>query len=57
MNRSDVPTHQKIMVPLRLSPYLYEQMIEEVQKRKRDERGYSINKYLTEILTKDLEKK
>ena len=57
MNKSDTPTKQKIPIPLRLPPELYEQMIEVVQKKKKKERGYSVNQYLTEILTKDLEEK
>lgn len=57
MNKSDTPTKQKIPIPLRLPPELYEQMMEVVQKKKKKERGYSVNQYLTEILTKDLEEK
>ena len=57
MNKSDTPTKQKISIPLRLPPELYEQMMEVVQKKKKKERGYSINQYLTEILSKDLEEK
>ena len=57
MNKSDIPTNQKIPIPLRLPPELYEQMIEVVQKKKKKERGYSVNQYLTEILAKDLKEK
>ena len=57
MNKSETPTKQKIPIPLRLPPDLYEQMMEVVQKKKKKERGYSVNQYLTEILTKDLEEK
>ena len=57
MNKSAIPTKQKISIPLRLPPELYEQMMEVVQKKKKKERGYSVNQYLTEILTKDLEEK
>ena len=57
MNKSDTPTKQKISIPLRLPPEVYEQMMEVVQKKKKKERGYSVNQYLTEILTKDLEEK
>ena len=57
MNKSKTPTKQKIPIPLRLPPELYEQMMEVVQKKKKKERGYSVNQYLTEILTKDLEEK
>lgn len=57
MNKSDTPTYQKIMIPLRLPPEIYEQMMEVVQKKKKKERGYSVNQYLTEILVRDLEEK
>ena len=57
VNKSDTPTYQKIMIPLRLPPEIYNRMMEVVQKRKKDERGYSVNQYLTEILSNDLEGK
>ncbi len=54
MNISDTPTKQKISIPLRLPPEIYEQMMELIYERKKEERGYSVNQYLTEILVKDL---
>ena len=57
MNKSNTPTYEKIMIPLRLPPEIYNRMMEEVHKKKKDERGYSVNQYLTEILTNDLEGK
>ena len=57
MNNSNTPTHQKIMIPLRLPRDLYEQMMEAVHARKKTERGYSANQYLSDLLTKDLGKK
>ena len=57
MNKSDTPTKKKIPIPLRLPPELYEQMMEVVQMKKKKERGYSVNQYLTEILAKDLKEK
>jgi len=57
MNKSNTPTYEKIMIPLRLPPDIYHRMMDEVQKKKKDERGYSVNQYLTDILTKDLEVK
>lgn len=45
------------MIPLRLPPEIYNRMMDEVQKKKKDERGYSVNQYLTEILAKDLKEK
>ena len=57
MNKSNTPTYEKIMIPLRLPPEIYHRMMDEVQKKKKEERGYSVNQYLTDILTKDLEEK
>lgn len=57
VNKSNIPTYQKIMIPLRLPPEIYNQMMDKVQERKKEERGYSINQYLTEILSKDLEER
>lgn len=57
MNKSNTPTYEKIMIPLRLPPEIYSRMMDEVQRKKKAERGYSVNQYLTEILTKDLEDK
>ena len=42
------------MIPLRLPPEIYSRMMDEVQRRKKDERGFSVNQYLTDILIKDL---
>jgi len=57
VNKTKTPTYEKIMIPLRLPPEIYEQMMEVVQKKKKKERGYSVNQYLTEILSKDLKEK
>ena len=57
MNKSNIPTYEKIKILLRLPPDIYHRMMDEVQKKKKDERGYSVNQYLTDILTKDLEGK
>ena len=57
MNKWNTPTYEKIMIPLRLPPEIYEQMMEVGQKKKKKERGYSVNQYLTEILSKDLKEK
>ena len=56
MNNSNTPTYQKVMIPLRLPREVYEQMMEEVHKRKKIDRGYSVNQYVTELLTADLKK-
>ena len=57
MNKSDVPTSNKIMLPVRLSPETYEKMMDYVQKKKKKQRGYSANQFLTEIIEKELEGK
>lgn len=54
MNNSKTPTSEKIGIPLRLEPKLYEKMISKVQKEKKRQRGYSINQLLTELLEKEL---
>ena len=55
MNKSDVTTYEKIMIPLRLPPDIYQKMVEKVQKEKRKQRGYSVNQFLTSLIEKDLE--
>ncbi len=55
MNNSKVPTDEKTMLPLRLLPELYKKIRNKVNLKKEDIRGYSINEYLTELITKDLE--
>jgi len=57
VNKSDTPTKQKISIPLRLPPELYDKLVDTVQKKKKDERGYSINQYITEILEDELKEK
>lgn len=57
MNKSKTPTSEKIGIPLRLEPELYEKMMDRVQKEKKNQRGYSINQLLTELLEKELKEK
>ena len=57
MNNSKTPTSEKIGIPLRLEPKLYEKMMERVQKKKKKQRGYSVNQLLTELLEKELKVK
>ena len=54
MNKSKTPTSEKIGIPLRLEPVLYEKMMDRVQKEKKNQRGYSVNQLLTELLEKEL---
>lgn len=57
MNKSKTPTSEKIGIPLRLEPELYEKMMDRVQKEKKNQRGYSVNQFLTELLEKELKEK
>ena len=57
MNKSNTPTSEKIGIPLRLEPKLYEKMMDRVQKKKKEQRGYSVNQLLTELLEKELKEK
>ena len=57
MNNTGIPTKQKVSIPLRMPKELYAQMVELVHEKKKEDRGYSFNQYLTELLAKDLKKK
>ena len=57
MNKSKTPTSEKIGIPLRLEPKLYEKMMDRVQKKKKEQRGYSVNQLLTELLENELKEK
>lgn len=57
MNKTKTPTSEKIGIPLRLEPKLYEKMMDRVQKEKKNQRGYSVNQLLTELLEKELKEK
>ncbi len=54
MNKTEILTYDKIMLPLRLAPETYRMLIEKVQNEKRYVRGYSINQYITELIEKNL---
>lgn len=54
MNKSDVITYEKVMMTLRLPPKTYSDMMDKVQKIKRETRGYSVNQYLTDLIERDL---
>ena len=54
MNNSKVSTQEKVMLPLRLPPDVYQKVRRKVNAKKDDIRGYSINEYLTELVMKDL---
>ena len=54
MNTSGVPTCEKLKVLLRLPPEVYNLMIDHVHEIQKDCRAYSINQYLTDLITHDL---
>lgn len=54
MNNSKVSTNEKVMLPLRLPPEVYQKVRRKVNAKKDDIRGYSINEYLTELVMNDL---
>ena len=54
MNTSGVPTCEKLKVLLRLPPEVYNLMIEHIHEVQKDCRAYSINQYLTDLITDDL---
>ncbi len=53
MNKTDTPTYQKVMIPLRLPQEVYNKVVETVQERKKENRAFSINQYLTELILND----
>ncbi|MBQ3005653.1 MAG: hypothetical protein IJM97_00140 [Clostridia bacterium] len=57
MNTTDSVTYEKIMIPLRLPPELYKELIIKVTEQKMSNRGYSINQYVTNLIYEDLKKK
>ena len=46
----EIPTKDKIMIPVRISDQLYKKMRTKVNNKKDTERGYSINKYIAELI-------
>lgn len=54
MNTTDIITYEKIMLPLRLPPETYEKMMDHVQKKKKQQRGYSVNQFMTDLIEKEL---
>lgn len=46
----EIPTREKIMIPVRISNQLYNKIKIKVNNKKDEERGYSINKYIAELI-------
>ena len=54
MKEKDIPTKEKITIPLRNSNELYKKVRNKVNKEKNVTRGYSINKYIAELIEKNV---
>ena len=54
MKEKDSPTKDKITIPLRISNELYKKVRNKVNKEKNVTRGYSINKYIAELIEKNI---
>lgn len=54
MMETEIPTSEKIMVPIRISNELYKKVRFKVNEEKNNTRGYSINKYIVELIQKNL---
>ncbi len=46
----EIPTKEKIMIPVRISDQLYKKVRAKVNNKKDEDRGYSINKYIAELI-------
>lgn len=57
MNNCGTPTYEKVLIPVRLPPEIYAEVMELVHQQKKTHRGYSMNQYLTELLLRDLNEK
>lgn len=55
MKEKDIPTKEKVMIPLRISDELYKKIRDKVNKKKDVARGYSINKYISELIENNIE--
>ena len=55
MKEKDIPTKEKVMIPLRISDELYKKIRDKVNKKKDIARGYSINKYISELIENNIE--
>ena len=55
MNKTGLPTYDKILMPLRLPPETYQKMMDMVHKQKKKQRGFSANQFLTTLVEKELD--
>ena len=54
MMEKEVLTKDKIMIPVRISDQLYKKVRTKVNRRKDKERGYSINRYIAELIEENI---
>lgn len=54
LEEKNIPTKEKIMIPVRLSKDLYKKVRKKVNNRKDKTRGYSINKYIAELVEENI---
>ena len=54
MNKSNTPSAEKRIYTLRLSPEVYRRVQNKVFIEKEDNHNLSINEYITQLITKDL---
>lgn len=54
MKEKEIPTKDKITIPLRISNELYKKVRNKVNKEKNVTRSYSINKYIAELIEKNI---
>lgn len=54
MNNTQTPTEEKVMIPVRVPREVYRTMMDMIHRKKEDDRGYSMNQYLTDLIEADL---
>lgn len=54
MREKEIPTKDKVMIPLRISEELYQKVRNKVNEEKNKLRGYSINKYISELIENNI---
>ena len=52
-----IQTKDKIMIPIRVSEQLYKKIRMQVNTKKDENRGYSINKYVVDLIEQNLKQK
>ena len=57
MNNTSTLTEEKVMIPVRIPKEVYRTMMDMIHRKKEDDRGYSMNQYLTDLIAADLFRK